>query len=120
MCSWAAPLCREVYERLGGYDEQLGLCGDYEFTLRIADQVRSVHVPSHLASIRFHPASLTSNRPWGFFREVAQARRRHGGFTLGNLAGSARDLGSIALYVLGRPIWTSDAWRRLRPSAKRL
>ena len=110
---------RDVFDRVGGFDEDLHFCADWDFCVRAADQVESVHVSSCLAGYRFHPGSLSVKNPWRFFPEGIRVVRRHATGPR-DLAAGFLCLARIALYVATRPLWTSRAWRRLAPSSKRL
>jgi hypothetical protein len=55
---------REVFDRLGRFDERLRRAEDYEFWLRLAHGgYRLAHVPERLAIHREHSTSLSAN--WG-------------------------------------------------------
>lgn len=77
-------LRREVYERFGTYDKNLGISADYDFILRYFSQAigRSVYIPEVLYKMR---VGGVSNRNWAKIRQkmeedmLAIRRNRVGG-----------------------------------------
>lgn len=61
-------LRREVYERFGSYDENLGISADYDFILRYFSQMigKSIYIPEVLYKMR---VGGVSNRNWAKVRQ---------------------------------------------------
>ena len=57
---------RELWERVGGFDEQLELLEDWDFALRLASEALFVHVGRRTSEYRIREgASISTRRPWG-------------------------------------------------------
>jgi glycosyltransferase len=77
-------LRREIYERLGSYDQNFGISADYDFILRYFSQLtgKSVYIPEVLYKMR---VGGVSNRNWPKIRQkmeedmLAIRRNRVGG-----------------------------------------
>jgi glycosyltransferase len=77
-------LRREIYERLGSYDQNFGISADYDFILRYFSQPtgKSVYIPEVLYKMR---VGGVSNRNWPKIRQkmkedmLAIRRNRVGG-----------------------------------------
>lgn len=110
---------REVFDRIGGYAEDLHYCADWDFCVRAAGAGRSIHVPSCLAGYRFHEDSLSVKNPWKFFPEGIRTTWRNAE-SGGERIAAFLCLSRIVAYVVTRRIWVSDLWRRWGPSSKRL
>lgn len=65
---------REVYERLGGFDDRLRCMEDYEMWVRIAAHYPVWYEPEVLAVYRFHPGSNTT-RDSATAENIRDARR---------------------------------------------
>lgn len=109
---------RDVYERLGAYDAALHYCMDYDFLLRVAPRVRARHCGAVLSYFREQPESKTSRHARRFFRETITLRRRHGGFSRELWAATTRRQLVDGTYMLTRPIWHSNAFRRFEPARR--
>ena len=60
--SGSNPLIRrEAVEAVGGFDETLQACQDYDFYLRLAMRFRFVPVPRYQIRYRFSPGSISEN-----------------------------------------------------------
>jgi glycosyltransferase involved in cell wall biosynthesis len=113
---YRAALLRE----LDGLDPALHYCMDYDLLLRLARRgAPSRYVPTRVQELRTHDDAKTSRHVWRFFREAA---------TVGFRNAHAVKHGSVKVlmgqtiffaYIATRPIWQTQAWRRVRP-AKRL
>ena len=74
---------REVWDRVGGFDAGIDIVGDWDFLVRLAEEVRFVRVARRTAEYRIHAGgSLSSLRPWGEpdeqrAREKMFQRHRH-------------------------------------------
>lgn len=55
-----ALIRREVVERIGGFDERLDVCDDYDFYLRAAEHFRFALVPEHQIFYRVRSGSLST------------------------------------------------------------
>lgn len=111
----AVLLRRSVFDRFGYLDETLRYAIDYEFYLRIAPGVTSIHLDRVLGSLRVQEGSNTEARPWGFVRETAMLRKRYGGGRPTVALRAGMNQVALAGYVITRPLWRSTAWRKLRP-----
>jgi LmbE family N-acetylglucosaminyl deacetylase/glycosyltransferase involved in cell wall biosynthesis len=57
---------REAWDRVGGFDPEIDLVGDWDFLVRLAAETQFVHVARRTAEYRIHyGGSLSSLRPWG-------------------------------------------------------
>ena len=54
---------RALLDEIGGFDESLAFCEDYDLWLRLADRAQVLAVPLPLTSIRVHDKSFTWGRP---------------------------------------------------------
>ncbi len=68
---------RELHDRFGLFDESLASAGDYEFWLRISDEVRFLHVPQVLGLVYQSPETLSAKDCELSRREAELARDRH-------------------------------------------
>lgn len=75
--SGATLIRRRVFAAHGDLDRRLHLAMDYEFFLRIAPRVTSVHLPLPIGRYRIHPDSKSSTRRWQMFREAGRIRRAY-------------------------------------------
>lgn len=69
---------RGVYEKFGGFDEDLHYCMDHEYWLRLGEKVHWRYLPEPLAVSRLHADAKTSrqlSRMWG---ETARMLTRDG------------------------------------------
>jgi glycosyltransferase involved in cell wall biosynthesis len=108
---------RDLFDRLGYFDERLSFSMDYEYFLRLADEVNARYCPQVLASFRLQPDSKTM-QGWGQFRENLQVRARYGGFGPDLIGATAFGQAYMGAYLLSRRLWLSETWRRLRPAKK--
>jgi glycosyltransferase involved in cell wall biosynthesis len=68
---------RELHDRFGLFDGSLASAGDYEFWLRISDEVRFLHVPQVLGLVYQSPETLSAKDCELSRREAELARDRH-------------------------------------------
>ena len=64
----AVMMRRELFERVGGFDESLPVCEDYDLWLRIAKDVEVPLIPEALVTKRGGHADQLSRSTWGFDR----------------------------------------------------
>lgn len=106
----------ELLRAVGGWDPELHYCMDYDLLFRISHHgARTQYVPTMVQYLRSHPEAKTSKHVWGFLREGAKVAFRN---TEGVPGGRIKVLQSVVIflaYILTRPVWQSDAWRRIRP-----
>lgn len=98
---------REVFERVGRFDETLPWAVDYEMALRVAEHYDFAHVPEMLYGRRLHgagasqgPRARALRHWWMRWRLVRRALRRNGG----------------TLYGHGRAVTTTRLARGLPPA----
>jgi glycosyltransferase involved in cell wall biosynthesis len=108
--SGAVFVRRALLNELGGFDEQLHFCLDYDWLLRLAYASDAYREPGIVAFLRDHAASKSRSQPWGFWREHWIVKRRHGA----SFALTFRGQGGMAAYLLARPVLRSSRWRRIR------
>ncbi|MGQ0553278.1 MAG: glycosyltransferase family 2 protein [Planctomycetota bacterium] len=78
LCTPAVFFRRRLVTKLGGLDESLHYCMDYEYWLRLAKAgARFQYLPQTLAGARLHPASKSVGRPVDHAREVVELLSRH-------------------------------------------
>jgi glycosyltransferase involved in cell wall biosynthesis len=100
---------RRVFERVGGFNEDLAYAVDYEMALRVAEHFRFVHVPRLLYAKRAHRGAVTegmrlkSLRFWTMRRQIVRRRAQaQGGDVLGLSAARRWNYLAIGLlYALG-------------------
>ncbi len=102
---------REVIEQVGGFDEHLGYCMDYDFLCKIAPRVKPRYHPGIVAYLRDHAATKSRRQPWSFLRERWIVSRRHGAPLVSTVQGQV--VGT--LYLLAGPLRRSRHWRQLHP-----
>ena len=64
----AVMLRRDLFERVGGFDESLPVCEDYDLWLRIAKNTEVPLIPETLVTKRGGHADQLSRSTWGFDR----------------------------------------------------
>ena len=64
----AVMMRRELFERLGGFDESLPVCEDYDLWLRISKNTGVPLIPEALVAKRGGHADQLSRSTWGFDR----------------------------------------------------
>lgn len=64
----AVMLRRDLFERVGGFDESLPVCEDYDLWLRIAKDTEIPLIPEALVTKRGGHADQLSRSTWGFDR----------------------------------------------------
>ncbi len=69
----AVMLRRELFERVGGFDESLPVCEDYDLWLRISKDTEVPLIPEALVTRRGGHADQLSRSTWGFDRFRVQA-----------------------------------------------
>jgi len=72
----AVMMTRELFERIGGFDESLPVCEDYDLWLRIAVDHRVPLIPSSLIVKRGGHADQLSHSVWGMDRYRVQALQK--------------------------------------------
>lgn len=115
LCFICQPGCffrADLLERVGGLDESLHLCMDYDLWFRMADVQPPTYVPIVAAGSRLHPETKTlARRQHVFFEVIAMLARRHG------KPAQTWLLGQIGDHV-DRRVWTdgdvADSRRRHR------
>ena len=72
----AVMMRRELFERVGGFDESLPVCEDYDLWLRISRDTEVPLIPEALVTKRGGHADQLSRSTWGFdrFRVIALAK----------------------------------------------
>lgn len=68
---------RSAAEELGGFDDELHYCMDYDYWLRLAARCEPLIVRKHLAEYRVHPASKGGSGYRNQFREDLEVARRY-------------------------------------------
>jgi glycosyltransferase involved in cell wall biosynthesis len=68
---------RKLWERFGPFDISLHYTMDYDFWLKISDEVDFLYLPAELATYRLHGSAKTSEGWDPFVREKIQVARRH-------------------------------------------
>jgi glycosyltransferase involved in cell wall biosynthesis len=76
LCHQAVFARRDVFERVGGFDESLRVCADWDWTIRavLGSGIRTAHWPDEIAC--FTLGGISSNRE-AFERDVREIRKRH-------------------------------------------
>ncbi len=100
---------RRVFEKVGGFDEDLAYAVDYEMALRLAEHFRFVHVPRLLYAKRGHAGAVTEGmrlkalRFWTMRRRIVRRRALAQGGELLGLSAARRwkYLAMGLLYLLG-------------------
>ena len=69
----AVMMRRELFERVGGFDESLPVCEDYDLWLRISKDTEVPLIPETLVTKRGGHADQLSRSTWGFDRFRVQA-----------------------------------------------
>ncbi len=64
----AVMMRRELFERVGGFDESLPVCEDYDLWLRISKDIEVPLIPEALVTRRGGHADQLSRSTWGFDR----------------------------------------------------
>jgi glycosyltransferase involved in cell wall biosynthesis len=105
---------RALVRAVGDFDPGLHFCMDYDWLLRLAKASEAHYEPGIVAFLREHPESKGRTKPWGFWREHWNVRRRHGA----PLPSSAVSQTAMASYLILRPLLRSRLWRRLRPTKR--
>lgn len=72
----AALIRRSAIEAVGGFDESLHSCMDYDLWLRLAVARPIVRVPEVLASYRFHDSGQITSKEWLQARNVWLVKRK--------------------------------------------
>ena len=108
-----ALITREVIDRIGGFDESLDVCDDYDFYLRAAESFEFTLVPERQIFYRLRPGSLSAQAA-----RMRRASRR----VIDRLAArhprKLRPLRAEALavtdaYVLAKALKGESTWRDL-------
>lgn len=106
---------RELHAALGGFDESLARCMDYEWLIRASRIARARHAPVVVGLLRVHDAAKSSRDAWQFLREHRAVQRRHlpqpPRVRMAMYANNAR----MAALIASTPLRYSSLWRRLRP-----
>lgn len=68
---------RELFERVGGFDESLKFSMDYDFFLRIGKVAEPVQVDKHFTAFRAHSGSASTANALRGFNEDFRVRLRH-------------------------------------------
>ncbi len=80
ICQPAAFIRRDVFEEVGGLDESLHACFDYDLWMRIAKGHVLFRVEQMLAASRMHPANKSLGRREWVYREAFRILHRHYGY----------------------------------------
>ena len=80
ICQPASLISRRAWEAVGGLDETLELCLDYDLWWRLSRLGRIGYVAEPLACSRDHEATKTRSRQATHYREAFQVLRRHLGY----------------------------------------
>lgn len=62
VCQPAAFFRKHVFQQVGGVDESLHFCMDYDLWIRIAKHYTIGYIPEHLANTRIHESSKTATQ----------------------------------------------------------
>lgn len=81
VCQPAVFLRRRVFETIGGLDESLRYCMDYDWWLRIGRRFRMYRIAEELAAYRLHPHSKSVAEQLEARREAVEVTRRQLGAT---------------------------------------
>ena len=94
----AVMMRRELFERVGGFDESFPVCEDYDLWLRISKDTEVPLIPEALVTKRGGHADQLSRSTWGFDRFRVQA--------IGNLieAGLDREKTGWALEAMAKKV----------------
>lgn len=109
---------RELYAALGGFDESLARCMDYEWLLRASRVARARHAPMVVGLLRVHNAAKSSRDAWQFLREHRVVQRRHLPQPLRVRGSMYIDNARMAAAIMATPLRYSSLWRRLRSEKK--
>jgi glycosyltransferase involved in cell wall biosynthesis len=71
---------RDLFKRVGGFDESLKFSMDYDFFLRIGKVAEPVQVDKHFTAFRAHSGSASTANALGGFNEDFRVRLRHAGW----------------------------------------
>ncbi len=103
----AAFWTREVFEKVGPFDESFHYTMDYEYWLRISREFRIGFVDETLAAFRIHEASKSGSlMVHRFWADAVRAARMHGGS-----AWSGVSWAFLRLYLTAP--FRASAWRNL-------
>lgn len=105
---------RSVFDRVGVLDTTLHYCMDFELMLRISREASVRSCGEVVALFRVQPGSKTATRAWSFFLEGWQVAGRYGAFRPRRLPRTLFIQSYRAAYLLTRPLWHSQIWRRVR------
>lgn len=109
---------RELHALLGGFDQTLGYCMDYEWLLRASRVARSRHVPMVVGLLRVHNGAKSSTDAWQFLRERRVVQRRNLPQTLRVRRAMLLGNALIAVVIVATPLRYSSLWRQLRPEKR--
>ena len=80
VCQPGTLIRRTAWEAVGGVDESLHMCMDYDLWWRLFRSAgEPVHVPEPVAASRHHEETKTSTRRRDHYREARAVVRRHWG-----------------------------------------
>lgn len=96
---------RAVWERFGGFDEELRYCMDHEYWLRLGDRVNWAYLDKPLAVSRLHPGAKTSAELTRAWWEAARMQRRYGRTFRPWCEAAMMSMGGAAWYGLKRRIF---------------
>jgi GT2 family glycosyltransferase len=105
---------RSVFDRVGVLDTTLHHCMDFELMLRISREASVRSCGEVVALLRMQPDSKSATRAWSFFLERWQVVGRYGAFRPRRLPRTLLSQAYRAGYLLTRPLWHSQIWRRVR------
>ena len=104
-------LHRSVFEELGGFDETLPVCEDYDLWLRIASQTTVLYVPEKLLIKYGGHKDQLSRSSWGMDRYRIQALEK---LLLSEVLSETQSQKAIAEMLRKIEIYVAGAGRRHR------
>ncbi len=109
---------RELHAALGGFDQSLAYCMDYDWLLRASRVAHPRHVPMVVGLLRVHDAAKSTRNAWQFLREHRVVQRRHLPQPPRIRWGMYVDNVRMAAAIAATPLRYSSLWRRLRPEKR--
>ena len=70
---------KEVFDKVGNFNESLHYCMDHDFFLRAAKEFKYYKSDRDLGTYRRYSETKTGSNPLGFIKERMSIRRQHGG-----------------------------------------
>jgi len=111
-------LDRTLLCSLGGFDNRLHYCMDYELLIRIIPEARLLYVPGVIGSFRMHSGSKSGSVPWRFFREYRSIQSKYRSSGLWGRVKSYNAQSRLALFTATSRFRYSRTWSRIRPTKR--